>query len=206
MSDEFAYDDDPIEGYCMSDREMVEMEEPVAVWTRKGQPATRGVCPICGGTVFRLGKTHMHAKLQRPEPVVIGDKGDKRTRPKLARDTVYLNYSDTDEEVAQKIALDLEKSGIAVWLHESGEHVSWSSGVHPALKECTHMLLVLSEAALGDAEVQTAWEFFRDNRKPIIIAQIAAVDPPDRIRRSPRYDFAAEYKPALRQTVLAIAS
>jgi hypothetical protein len=204
MMDEYG-EEIIIEGYCMRDRETVEMENPIPVWTRKGQPATRGECPICGGTVFRMGKTELHDESQRPDPVKIGDGGDKRTAPKLARDTIYLNYAENDEEFAQQLAADLEKSGIAVWMHEAGSDVNWSSGVHPALKQCSHMVLVLSDGSLVDEEVVAAWGFFRDSRKPILIAQLAQIDPPDRIRRSPRYDFSAEYKASLRQMVREMA-
>jgi TIR domain-containing protein/uncharacterized protein DUF5679 len=202
MTDEM--DEIIIEGYCMSCRESVEMEEPQAVWTRKGQPATRGVCPICAGTVFRMGKTELHEELKRPEPIKIGD-SDKRSGPKLTRDTVYLNYAPNDEALAQRLADDLEKSGLAVWLHENENNVAWSSGVHPALKECKNMVLVLSETTLSAEDVTIAWQFFREKRKPILIAQVAAVDPPDKIRRSARYDFGSgDYKTLMRQMVREI--
>ena len=58
FADEYHDEDDfePIEGYCVRCRESVEIEDPMPVWTRNGLPATRGECPICGGTVFRMGK------------------------------------------------------------------------------------------------------------------------------------------------------
>lgn len=195
---------DPIEGYCMRDRQTVEIVNPQAVWTRKGQPATRGDCPICGGTVFRMGKTDLHDDAQRPDPIVVGESGTKRTRPKLERDTVYINYAAPDEAFAQQLAADLEKSGIATWLHDAQDDVNWSGGVHPALKECGGMAYVLSAAALEDAAVIKAWSFFKAQRKPIVIAQRAGVDPPDDIRRSPRFDFSEDYKAALRQVVRVI--
>lgn len=204
MTDEL--DDIIVEGYCMSCRESVEIEEPQAVWTRKGQPATRGTCPICGGTVFRMGKTELHDERNRPEPIEIGDSGDKRTAPKLTRDTVYLNYTQADEALAQRLAEDLEKSGLAIWLHEGKTDTKWSSGVHPALKECKHMVVVLSQAGLSAEDVTSAWTFFRDNRKPIVIAQVENVAPPDAIRRSPRFNFDGEdYKKTMRQMVRQIA-
>lgn len=190
-----------IEGYCMRDRETVEMLNPTPVWTRKGQPATRGDCPLCGGVVFRLGKTELHDETLRPDPVKIGEERQKRTAPKLERDTVYLSYSPEDEEVAQQIAADLEKSGLTVWLHEDNVEADWTSGVHPALKQCKHLVLVLSNAALEDESVAASWEFFREKRKPIVVAQVQETEPPDRIRRSPRYDFENDYKAALRAVV-----
>jgi hypothetical protein len=200
-SDYFDMDDiDPIEGYCFHCRESVEIETPMPVWTRKGQPATRGVCPICAGTVFRMGKTDLHKESNRPDAVVLEGESSKRSRPKLERDTVYINYTADDEEAAQRIASDLEKSGLAVWLHDhDAQDVNWSSGVHPALKDCSRMVYVLSQSAVDDEQVVTAWQYFRSQRKPIVIAQLEAIDPPDPIRRSPRYNIANDYKSEFRQ-------
>lgn len=197
-----AHDEEPIEGYCMHCRESVEMEETQGVWTRKGQPATRGICPICGGSVFRMGRTHLHENSRKPDAVIVAQENEKRSRPRLARDTVYVNYSSQDEEAAQRIADDLNKAGLAVWLHDADANdVNWSSGVHPALKECARMVFVLSSHSGSDAAVSAGWQFFREQRKPIVIAQIGESEPPDAIRRSPRFNFAQDYKLALRQMI-----
>lgn len=199
------FDDDPIEGYCMSCRDTVEIEDAQAVWTRKGQAATKGVCSVCTGTVFRMGSTYLHDAARRPDPVVVGDEGkDKRIRPKLTRDTVYVSFSPPDAATAQQLAADLEKSGFATWLHAAADRVNWSGGVHPALQECGNLVVVLSQAAIDDESVAASWSFFRDKRKPIVIAQVASVTPPDPLRRSPRYDVATDYKAALRQIVRVV--
>lgn len=205
MVGEYYEDDEfePIEGYCMRCRESVEIESPMPVWTRKGLPATRGECSMCAGTVFRMGKTHQHDEKNRPEAVQIGD-DSKRNRPKLARETVYVTYADNDEDIAQQIAADLEKVGIAVWLHEHDDGTNWASGVHPALLECARMVYVMSDGALNHDAVIKAWTYFREQRKPIVIAQIESVDPPDRIRRSPRFDFTSDYKQAFREMLNAL--
>lgn len=202
MTDSYYDDDEPfiIEAYCVRCKTGVEMEHPLAVWTRRGLPATRGECPQCGGVVFRMGRTDLHDERQRPAAIEIGD-GKRGKRPKLSRDTVYVAYAEADEELAQQLAADLEKSGIPIWLHEpeGQDKVQWAGGVHPALKECARMVLVLSPAALAAGDVTTSWTFFRDQRKPIIIAQVADMPPPDAIRRSPRFDFAQDYRYSFRQ-------
>jgi len=195
------HDDEPLEGYCVRCKQTVEIEDPRPVWTRRGMPATRGECPDCGGTVFRMGYTRLHNKSSKPEAVQVGD----RSRAKLARDTAYINFAEADEATAQQIAADLEKTGIACWLHEVDDNsTQWAGGVHPALTECAHMVLVLSPAAVSAESVQTAWRFFKDKRKPVLIAQVDAAEPPDAIRRSPRFDFSSDYKSALRQLVQAL--
>lgn len=207
MSDYYDEDDfEPIEGYCMSCRESVEIEAPQGVWTRRGMPATRGVCPMCGGTVFRMGATHLHDASNRPDPIQISETDGKRNLPRLQQDSAYVAYAAADEEFAQRIADDLSNSGIAAWLHEhESDGVAWAGGVHPALSECTRLVFVLSANGLQDDGVTAAWEFFKQQRKPIVIAQVERADPPDRIRRSPRFDFAAEYKKAFRQMIQALS-
>jgi hypothetical protein len=42
--------------YCMKCRTKREMRNPTRVTLKNGRPATRGVCPVCGTKVFRIGK------------------------------------------------------------------------------------------------------------------------------------------------------
>ena len=203
--DELYLDDDEdeiLEGYCVRDKQMVEIENPLPVWTRRGMPATRGECPDCGGTVFRMGRTAAHEKLKRPDAVRVS--GSQRT--KLAKDTAYIAFAQTDEVIARTIAGDLDKIGVASWLHdyEPDEDIQWAGGAHPALTECASIVVVLSPAAVESQAVEAAWLFFKEKRKPVVIAQIETVDPPDAIRRSPRFDFASDYKVAFRQLVQAL--
>lgn len=206
MNDRAEYydedEEDPVEAYCMRCRETIEIENPKAVWTRRGMPATRGECPQCGGTVFRMGRTDAHSGEARPAAVQVA----APTRAKLMRDTAYINFAEADVELAEQIADDLQKSGIAVWLHEENKgDVQWAGGVHPALTECSRMVYILSPAALEAESVVDAWSFFKSKGKRIVIAQLAPVDPPDAIRRSPRFKFDGDYKTAFRQMIQALS-
>lgn len=196
--------DDPIEGFCVRCRQTVEIEDPVAVWTRKGMPATRGDCPTCGGTVFRMGRTDAHKASARPSAVEVDESQRKRKQPVLSKDTVYVNFAPPDAEIAERVADDLSNAGMAAWLHEV-DNVQWAGGMHPALKECNQMVFILSPEALTDTHVESAWKFFREKRKPIVIAQVSEAAPPDAIRRSPRYDLSANYKTAFRQLLRALS-
>lgn len=200
MDDELLDELEPVEAYCVRCRETIEVIDPVPVWTRKGLPATRGECPVCGGVVFRLGDTDAHHHSERPAAVQVADNRSRRI--KLPPETIYINAAAADQEIALQIAADLDKFGIRSWVHEvEPEDVDWASRVHPALGECSRMIYLLSPAALGVETVETAWTFFKQKRKPIIIAQVAAAEPPDPIRRAPRFDFAADYRAAFRQMI-----
>jgi DNA topoisomerase-1 len=58
-----------VEAYCVKCRTKREMQNPEPVFTEKGTPATRGVCPVCGTNLFRMGRTQAHEGMQPPDPV-----------------------------------------------------------------------------------------------------------------------------------------
>lgn len=43
------------EAYCVKDKKKVEIKNPTKITMKNGKPATKGTCPICGGSVFRIG-------------------------------------------------------------------------------------------------------------------------------------------------------
>ena len=197
-------DDEPeaVTIYCVRCRESVEVDDPTPVWTRKGLPATRGTCPICGNMVFRLGKSAAHQALAKPSAIKVA----AQSGAELAQEAVYINFAPEDAAIANRIAADMERIGLACWRHEiAPSDVQWAGGVHPALKECAKMLLVLSPAAHHEPSMAQAWTYFREKNKPVVIAQVAPAEAPDVLRRRPRYDFSGDYKSAFRQTVSALS-
>lgn len=206
IADEDELEDEEIEAYCVSCRDKVPMENPQAVWTRRGRPGTRGTCPVCGSTVFRMGRTEAHRSGARP---------DLRPMREIAQSVrghapviPYLNAASGERELARRIADDLQKMGITTWLAAdapTGE-VQWASGAHPALVDCSHMIVVLSEEALASDRMREGWQYFRDERKPVIVALAEPVDVPDALRRVPRFDFTGEFRTAFREMLNALTS
>ena len=45
-----------MEAYCVKCKAKREMQNPKQVTMKNGKPATQGVCPVCGTTMFRIGK------------------------------------------------------------------------------------------------------------------------------------------------------
>ncbi len=68
-----------MEAYCVKCKAKREMKDPVAEFTASGSAGTRGVCPVCGTTMYKLGKTPAHEGLVKPEkpekPVVKAKNG-----------------------------------------------------------------------------------------------------------------------------------
>ena len=59
-----------MEAYCVKCKEKREMLEPNAEFTASAAPGTRGKCPVCGTTMFRMGRTPAHEGMTPPENVV----------------------------------------------------------------------------------------------------------------------------------------
>ncbi len=70
-----------IEGYCLKCREKRIIQEPVAEYSASGSPGTRGSCPVCGGTIYKMGYTPLHEGLPKPEPA----EKPKQSRKKSAK-------------------------------------------------------------------------------------------------------------------------
>ncbi|MGI6295892.1 MAG: DUF5679 domain-containing protein [Armatimonadota bacterium] len=45
-----------MEGYCVKCKAKKEIKDPQAVTMKNGKPATKGTCPTCGTTMFKIGK------------------------------------------------------------------------------------------------------------------------------------------------------
>ncbi len=52
-----------LEAYCVKCREKREIQDPVAEFNKNGTPVTRGLCPVCGTRMNRMGRTEEHAAL-----------------------------------------------------------------------------------------------------------------------------------------------
>ena len=57
-----------MEAYCVKCKTKREIKDPQALFLNNGTPATRGTCPVCETTLFRMGKTEAHDGMTAPEP------------------------------------------------------------------------------------------------------------------------------------------
>ena len=72
-----------MEAYCLKCKQKRPIENAEATFTSAGSPATRGVCPVCGTTLYRMGRTEAHEGLEPPEVQPRRKKGSKRRKGKL---------------------------------------------------------------------------------------------------------------------------
>lgn len=57
-----------LEAYCVRCREKRPLKDPQPIFTAAGRPATKGTCPVCGTTLFRMGATPAHEGMDPPPP------------------------------------------------------------------------------------------------------------------------------------------
>jgi len=67
-----------LEAYCVKCKKKREMQDAKAEFTASGAPGTRGTCPVCGTTMFRMGRTDAHANLTPPERPARSNKQTQR--------------------------------------------------------------------------------------------------------------------------------
>ncbi len=53
--------------YCVKCKTKREIKDPQPLFNFKGSPYTKGVCPVCGTAILRLGASELHAGLERPK-------------------------------------------------------------------------------------------------------------------------------------------
>jgi DNA topoisomerase-1 len=59
------------------------MQNPQAEYTKSGAPGTRGICPVCGTTLFRMGATPAHAGLTPPVRPTKEERQDAKRKGRL---------------------------------------------------------------------------------------------------------------------------
>lgn len=106
---------------------------------------------------------------------------------------VFVSYAHPDEAFVLRLVNRLIKEGIDVWLDryriEPGR--SWARQIGEALDRSTVMLLVFSPAALASENVDDEWNYFLDQRKPVVCALHQPCKLPYRLAKRQYVDFHA---------------
>ena len=83
---------------------------------------------------------------------------------------IFMSYARVDAAFTTRLANNLLKQKIDVWLDvfrlEPGK--SWARQVGKALDSCHAMLLVLSPTSVSSENVDDEWNYYLDQKKPII--------------------------------------
>ncbi len=104
---------------------------------------------------------------------------------------VFVSYARPDEAFVLRLVNRLLRDGIDVWLDryrlEPGR--SWARQIGEALDRSAIMLLVFSPAALASENVDDEWNYFLDQRKPVVCALHQPCKLPYRLAKRQYVDF-----------------
>lgn len=73
--------DNTMQAYCVKCKEKRDMSDATPTYTKTGTPATKGICPVCGTGLFRMGVTDAHEGIPKPE-IIASPKRKKTTKSK----------------------------------------------------------------------------------------------------------------------------
>jgi hypothetical protein len=109
-----------------------------------------------------LSRTVLRRFLAQEEKHLVEIARLKRSDAPRAR--VFLSYARTDSAFATRLANQLLKQGIDVWLDvfriQPGR--SWARQIGEALDSCNALLLVLSPASVASENVEDEWNYYLD--------------------------------------------
>jgi CRP-like cAMP-binding protein len=83
---------------------------------------------------------------------------------------VFLSYARSDEAFVTRLANNLLKQHIDVWIdgYRIDPGKSWARQIGEALDQCGIMLLVLSPAGVASENVEDEWNYYLDQKKPVV--------------------------------------
>jgi hypothetical protein len=131
-------EDEPIEAYCVRCRDNHRDGGATAGLDAQGSPGTRGFCPVCGSTVFRMGRTDAHREMKKPAPVRVVDgpasASGHHSPGRHARAAPAMppnRRASADAVFAHRLADDLAHMGIPTWLPRARGGRGLGGRVHP---------------------------------------------------------------------------
>lgn len=117
---------------------------------------------------------------------------DSEQRPTV--DCVFISYARDDLDFALKLATQLKERDVPLWFDQWNilPGTYWEPALRKAVDECTHLLIVLSPAAIKSSRVVPV-ELRRalDEGKPIVPVLYQACQIPRQLQSFPYIDYTA---------------
>jgi hypothetical protein len=83
---------------------------------------------------------------------------------------IFISYSRTDEVFARQLATSLSQLGADVWIDidDIPSGMKWSRAIQEGLDVSDVLLVVISPDSMGSHNVEDEWQYYLDQKKPVI--------------------------------------
>ncbi len=160
-----------IEAYCVKCKTKRVMKDPEPIYLENGRAATRGTCPVCGTTLFRMGKTPAHENIPRPDPpkptgklVIVESPAKARTVGKFLGKgyTVKASVGHVRDLLRSKLSVDVE-NGFKPRYRVPNEKKEVVKELQKAVKKAAEVYLATDPDREGEA---IAWHLLEAAKIP----------------------------------------
>jgi hypothetical protein len=111
-------------------------------------------------------------------------------------------YAREDQDFVSALVVDLRDRGLSIFVDADIEPgADWDRTIDDRLRTCTNMLIVLSPAAVGSAEVRGELRIALNLAKPIIPVLLATCETPRQLQNIQYLDFRSGNTAAARETL-----
>ncbi len=114
---------------------------------------------------------------------------------------VFMCYSRKDEVFVGRLANDLRARGVVVWRDVddipndiASNTTGWRGAVDKALRDCTHLIMVLSPDSVASPEVTAEWNYALLNQRPVIPVLHRECEIPYRLYSLNYWDVRQDYQ------------
>lgn len=117
-----------------------------------------------------------------------------------------MSYARKDARVVHPLAERLKRRGVPIWIdqHDIQPGTLWDIAIEQALREATHVLVVLSRASVISQNVLNEIDYAVENGKRIIPIRINECTVPFQLRRIQYFDFSQDYDAAIHQLLMVL--
>ncbi|HEY3665070.1 MAG TPA: TIR domain-containing protein, partial [Polyangiaceae bacterium] len=118
---------------------------------------------------------------------------------------VFISYSRADAGFADRLAQDLERLQIPIWIDRRIQPGSrWDQEVQEAIKRATAMIVILSKRSVASLAVGDEFTYALDDGDLVVPVVYEVCEVPLRLARLQRVDFTTGYDDALRQLAVRL--
>ena len=113
----------------------------------------------------------------------------------MPNDIVFFCYSRTDSDFALRLAKDLRKAGVKLWMDQldikPGSH--WDASIEKGLNTANCLIIILSPDSISSNNVMDEVSYALEGGKRVIPVLLKECNTPFRLRRLQRIDFTKDY-------------